>query len=161
MSVNFDELIKLPSEEIEAAEKPASPRTQARRVALQALYQWVMSGEEPYLIEKQFHQDGWFSDIDQDLFTELFRQVTDIAEDLDQVFAPFLDRSIKMINPVELTVLRIATYELQTQMQIPYKVVINEAIELTKRFGAHQAHKYINGVLDKVAKQLRPIEFSI
>lgn len=160
MNPNFDELIKLPSEEIDEPEEAATPRTQARRVALQALYQWVMNGDEPYLIEKQFSEAGWFSGIDRDLFVDLFRSVVNQAEDLDAAFEPFLDRSIKMINPVELTVLRLATYELQTQIQIPYKVVMNEAIELSKRFGAHQAHKYINGVLDKLAKELRPLEFS-
>ncbi|HEY9017314.1 transcription antitermination factor NusB [Thiomicrospira sp.] len=154
------DLIKQPSQEIEEQETQASPRTQARRVALQALYQWQVNQEEVYLIEKQFFEDGLLSNLDREWFRELLAQVSAQAEQLDEAYVQFIDRSAKLINPVERTILRMATYELQTQMQIPYKVVINEAVELTKRFGAEDAHKYINGVLDKVAKKLRPVEFS-
>lgn len=155
------DLIKQPSQEIEEQEVQASPRTQARRVALQALYQWQVNQEEVYLIEKQFFEDGQLSNLDREWFRELLAQVSAQAEQLDEAYVQFIDRSAKLINPVERTILRMATYELQTQMQIPYKVVINEAVELTKRFGAEDAHKYINGVLDKVAKKLRPVEFSV
>ncbi|WP_081835983.1 transcription antitermination factor NusB [Thiomicrospira pelophila] len=155
------DLIKQPSQEIEEQEAQASPRTQARRVALQALYQWQVNQEEVYLIEKQFFEDGQLSNLDREWFRELLAQVSAQAEQLDEAYVQFIDRSAKLINPVERTILRMATYELQTQMQIPYKVVINEAVELTKRFGAEDAHKYINGVLDKVAKKLRPVEFSV
>ena len=155
------DLIKQPSQEIEEQEVQASPRTQARRVALQALYQWQVNQEEVYLIEKQFFEDGQLSNLDHEWFRELLAQVSAQAEQLDEAYVQFIDRSAKLINPVERTILRMATYELQTQMQIPYKVVINEAVELTKRFGAEDAHKYINGVLDKVAKKLRPVEFSV
>lgn len=155
------DLIKQPSQEIEEQEEAqASPRTQARRVALQALYQWQVNQDEVYLIEKQFFEDGLLSNLDREWFRELLTQVSAQAEQLDEAYVQFIDRSAKLINPVERTILRMATYELQTQMQIPYKVVINEAVELTKRFGAEDAHKYINGVLDKVAKKLRPVEFS-
>lgn len=156
------DLIKLPSETIEEADEPqVSARSQARRVALQALYQWQLNQTELYLIEKQFFEDGFLSGLDRDWFHELLIQVSADAEQLDQAFSDYLDRSIKLINPVERTILRMATYELQTQLQIPYKVVINEAVELTKRFGAEDAHKFINGVLDKLAKKLRPLEFSV
>lgn len=155
------DLIKQPSQEVEEQEEQASPRTQARRVALQALYQWLVNQEEIYLIEKQFFEDGLLSNLDREWFRELLAQVSAQAEQLDEAYVQFIDRSAKLINPVERTILRMATYELQTQMQIPYKVVINEAVELTKRFGAEDAHKYINGVLDKVAKKLRPVEFSV
>lgn len=156
------DLIKQPSQEIEEQEEAqASPRTQARRVALQALYQWQVNQEEVYLIEKQFFEDGLLSNLDREWFRELLAQVSAESEQLDEAYVQFIDRSAKLINPVERTILRMATYELQTQMQIPYKVVINEAVELTKRFGAEDAHKYINGVLDKVAKKLRPVEFSV
>ncbi|MBE0492972.1 MAG: transcription antitermination factor NusB [Thiomicrospira sp.] len=155
------DLIKQPSQEVEEQEAQASPRTQARRVALQALYQWQVNQEEVYLIEKQFFEDGLLSNLDREWFRELLAQVSAESEQLDEAYVQFIDRSAKLINPVERTILRMATYELQTQMQIPYKVVINEAVELTKRFGAEDAHKYINGVLDKVAKKLRPVEFSV
>jgi N utilization substance protein B len=157
----LDELIKQPSQEIEEDEAPASPRTQARRVALQALYQWLVNHDEVYTIEKQFFEEGLLSGLDRDWFKELLNEVANQSQALDGIYGDYLDRNIKLINPVERTILRMATYELQTQLQIPYKVVINEAIELSKRFGAEDAHKYINGVLDKVAKQLRPIEFSV
>lgn len=156
---DLDELIKQPSQEIEEDEAPASPRTQSRRVAMQALYQWQVNFDEVYVIEKHFFEQGWLSGTDREWFNELLNSVAGQAEQLDLIFGEYLDRHIKLINPVERTILRMATYELQTQLQIPYKVVINEAIELTKRFGAEDAHKYINGVLDKVAKQMRPVEF--
>lgn len=158
---DLTDLIKQPSEEIEEQEVQASPRTQARRVALQALYQWQVNQDEIYLIEKQFFEDGLLSNLDREWFRELLDKVSADCEGLDQFYGQFLDRSSKLINPVERTIMRMATYELQTQMQIPYKVVINEAVELTKRFGAEDAHKYINGILDKVAKKLRPTEFSV
>jgi len=154
------DLIKQPSEEVvEAAEVKLSPRTQSRHLALQALYQWMLNQQELYLIEKQFSEEGWLSGCDRDWFRELIGEVVAQSEALDEVYAVMLDRSIKMVNPVERTILRIAVYELQTQMQIPYKVVINEAVELAKTFGAEDAHKYINGILDKIAKQQRPLEF--
>lgn len=155
------DLIKQPSIEVEEQEEAVSPRTQARRVALQALYQWQVNSSEIYLIEKQFLEQGLLSGLDRDWFRELLSEVSRSADELDQQYADFLDRSIKLINPVERTILRMAAYELQTQMQIPYKVVINEAVELTKRFGAEDAHKYINGVLDKVAQRLRPLEIGV
>lgn len=159
--VELDELIKQPSQEIEEDEAPANPRTQARRVALQALYQWLVNYDEVYAIEKQFSEAGYLTGTDKDWFKELLNEVANQSQALDGIYGDYLDRNIKLINPVERTILRMATYELQTQLQIPYKVVINEAIELSKRFGAEDAHKYINGVLDKVAKKLRPVEFSV
>lgn len=153
-------LIKQPSEEVvEPEEIKLSPRSLSRHLALQALYQWMLNQQELYLIEKQFSEEGWLSGCDRDWFRELVREVAAQSEELDAVYVEMLDRSIKMINPVERTIFRIAVYELQTQMQIPYKVVINEAVEMAKTFGAEDAHKYINGVLDKIAKQLRPLEF--
>lgn len=157
---NLADLIKLPSEEVaEPTAVKLSPRTQSRHVALQALYHWMLNQQELYLIEKQFAEEGWLTGCDRDWFRELIREVVDQSEALDAVYATCLDRSIKMINPVERTILRMAVYELQSQMQIPYKVIINEAVELAKTFGAEDGHKYINGVLDKLAKQLRPLEF--
>jgi N utilization substance protein B len=159
---NLAELIKLPSEEIvESQEIKLSPRSQSRYLALQALYQWMLNQQELYLIEKQFVEEGWMSGCDPDWFRELIRAVVADAQTLDDAFSPMLDRSIKMINPVERTILRMAVYELKSQQQIPSKVVINEAVELAKTFGAEDAHKYINGVLDKLAKQLRPLEFQV
>lgn len=155
----LSDLIKQPSQDVTEQDAPVSARTKARRAALQALYQWHVNASDLYQIEKQFFEAGWLSDLDRDLFHELLVQIAQQVESLDEEYAQYLDRHIKMLNTVERNILRIATYELKTQLQVPYKVVINEAVELTKRFGAEDAHKYINGVLDKVARQLRPLEF--
>jgi N utilization substance protein B len=158
--IDLKDLIKFPSEVIDEADQEVAARTLSRRAALQALYQWHFNQDESYLIEKQFMLDGLLTGCDRDWFKELLNEVTKQADALDRCYEPFLDRSIKMINPVERNILRLACYEFQAHMQIPYKVVINEAVELTKRFGAEDAHKYINGVLDRVAKQMRPLEFA-
>lgn len=146
--------------EIEEVETQVTPRTQARRVALQALYQWQMTHEIGHVIIKQFSEDGLLGDLDLELFRELLLQVSDNAEQLDELYAPMLDRSVSMIDPIEKAIMRIGVYELQSMPQIPYKVIINECVELSKRFGAEDGHKYINGILDKVAKTLRPLELS-
>ncbi|WP_127470961.1 transcription antitermination factor NusB [Thiomicrorhabdus aquaedulcis] len=146
--------------EIEEVETQVTPRTQARRVALQALYQWQMTHEIGHVIIKQFSEDGLLGDLDLELFRELLLQVSDNSEQLDALYAPMLDRSVSMIDPIEKAIMRIGVYELQSMPQIPYKVIINECVELSKRFGAEDGHKYINGILDKVAKTLRPLELS-
>jgi len=145
-------------EEIPQKEIQASPRTQSRRVALQALYQWQLNAEEPALIVKQFNEAGLLNGIDLPLFNDLVSQVVNQAEALDGLISPFLDRSIVRIDPVEKTIMRIGAYELQAKPEIPYKVIINECVELTKRFGAEESHKYVNGILDKLAQQIRTLE---
>ncbi|MDG6777776.1 transcription antitermination factor NusB [Thiomicrorhabdus sp. zzn3] len=145
-------------EEIPQEEKKVSPRSQARRVALQALYRWLMNADEPVVISRQFIEDGLLANADMELFNELLTQVSAQAETLDSVYEPMLDRAVTMIDPVEKTVLRMGVYELQNKLEIPYKVIINECVELAKRFGAEESHKYINGILDKVAQQLRALE---
>jgi len=151
-----------PGQGVEVVEKEGkvAPRTQARRVALQAIYQWQMTNESVPQIIKQFQEDELLQNLDFDLFKDLLSQVSTSAEDLDKQYAEYLDRSVSMIDPVERAILRMGSYELQTQMNIPYKVVINECVELAKRFGAEESHKYINGVLDKTAKQLRTSEMT-
>jgi N utilization substance protein B len=147
-------------EEIVEHEASVSPRTQARRVALQALYRWQMNADEPFVISKQFSEDGLLQDVDVSLFNELLNEVAAKATELDSVYGALLDRSVSMIDPVEKAIMRIGVYELQTKPEIPYKVIINECVELAKRFGAEDSHKYVNGILDKVAQQLRSLETS-
>ncbi len=149
-----------PGDGVEVAEEegPVSPRSQSRRVALQALYQWQMNHAEPFDIIKQFSEDGLLGDVDASLFRDLVNSVTGQVTELDAIFAPFLDRAVAMIDPVEKNILRMGVYELQSKPEIPYRVVINESVELAKRFGAEESHKYINGVLDKVALELRSLE---
>lgn len=146
--------------EIEEKEKPVSPRSQARRAALQAIYQWQMTNAAVLNIMQQFSEDGYLEKLDFDLFKELLATVTQESEQLDAIYADHIDRDIKRLDPVERAILRIGTYELRSKVEIPYRVVINEAVELAKRFGAEESHKFVNGVLDKVAKQVRQLEMS-
>jgi N utilization substance protein B len=136
----------------------AALRTRARRLAMQALYQWDMSGNNLSEIEVQFLEDEDFSKADKDYFHELLHQVPARLDEVEAAFTPYLDRPLKELDPVERSLLRLASYELLARVDIPYKVVINESVNLTKKFGADQAYKYINGVLDKTAQTLRAVE---
>lgn len=147
-------------EEVVEPEVRISPRSQARRTALQALYQWQVAGSDLFEITKQFNEDGRLEKSDVNLFQELVKEVIESADALDKIYADYLDRSVSMIDPVEKIILRIGVFELQSKPEIPYRVVINEAIELAKRFGAEDSHKYINGILDKAAQKIRSVEFS-
>ncbi len=147
-------------EEIIEKESRVTPRTQSRRVALQALYVWEMTNEEPDTIIKNFNEDERLADLEFDLFKELLANISQQAVELDALYADYLDRSVVMIDPIERTIMRMGVYELQNKPEIPYKVVINECVELAKRFGAEEGHKFINGILDKASKQLRPLELS-
>jgi len=142
-----------------AADKAsAALRTRARRLAIQALYQWDLSGSNLSEIEVQFFEDEDFSKADKDYFHELLHEVPARLDEVEAAFSPYLDRPVKELDPVERAVLRMASYELLTRIDIPYKVIINESVNLTKKFGAEQAYKYVNGVLDKTARQLRGVE---
>jgi N utilization substance protein B len=136
----------------------AAHRTRARRLALQALYQWDLSGNDLSAIEVQFHEDEDFSRVDRAYFHELLHQVPARLDEVEQSFVSYLDRPLAEIDPVERALLRMAAYELLVRIDVPYRVVINEAVNLAKKFGAEQAHKYINGVLDQAARELRPVE---
>jgi N utilization substance protein B len=140
------------------AKPQAAQRTRARRLAMQALYQWDMSGNNLSDIEAQFVEEEGFDKADADYFHELLHEVPAKLDVVEEAFVSYLDRPIKEIDPVERAVLRMASYELMTRIDVPYKVIINEAVNLTKKFGAEQAHKYINGVLDHAARQLRAVE---
>lgn len=126
-------------------------RRKARRLALQAIYQWQHNPSEN--IESQFRKECNPKKVDVEYFSELVNGVINNTAKLDEQMLPFLDRPIKAINPVELAILRIAIYELVYRSEVPYKVIINEALEAAKVFGAEQGFKYINGILDKVVKK--------
>ena len=136
-------------------------RNKARQAAVQALYQWQMTQQPPLDIEKSFISDTDLSGVDRAYFQELIREVPAQAQELDGLLAPHLDRPLAEIDPVERAVLRIGAYEFAYRLEIPYKVVLNEAVELTKTFGAEQGHRYVNGVLDKLAAALRPAEVAL
>lgn len=131
----------------------------ARRCAVQALYQWQLTGEDLTLIETRFLADQDLGKADPAYFRELVQQVPARAEEIDTVLTPFLDRPMPQVDPVERAILRIGGYELMQRPDIAYRVVINEAVELAKVFGAEQGHRFVNGVLDKVARAVRPVEF--
>lgn len=136
----------------------SSPRHQARRLAVQAIYQWHYNEALPEDVINEFLSTPQEFDFDQTYFKALVLGVITHAASLDQTFGEFLSRDIKELTPVELAVLRLATYELQYCLDVPYKVVINEALELNKTFGTSEGYRFVNGVLDKLAKQLREIE---
>jgi N utilization substance protein B len=133
-------------------------RRKARHYAMQALYQWQISRNPLNEIEAQFRTQFDFEHTDIDYFHELLHEVPARTGELETLFAPFLDRELKDINPVELSLLRMGAYELAHRIDVPFKVVINEAVALAKKFGAAESYKYINGVLDKLARQLRSVE---
>ncbi|NVJ49712.1 MAG: transcription antitermination factor NusB [Gammaproteobacteria bacterium] len=135
-----------------------SQRRKARHYAIQAVYQWQMSGNALADIENQFIETINPNKVEVPYFLALLRGTLTKLSNLDEQIAPHIDRDIEQIDPVERAVLRLAAFELAERQDIPYKVVINEALELAKVFGAEDGHKYVNGVLDKVAKDLRPLE---
>lgn len=136
----------------------AAERRKARHYGMQALYQWHMAGASPGEIEADFLEDYDFSNVDREYFQALLHDIPARVDSLDEQLAPLLDRSLDDLDPIEHTLLRMGLYELNERMDVPYKVVINEQVALAKKFGATDSHKYINGVLDKAARQLRKVE---
>ena len=147
-------------EEVPEDNTQITPRSQARRTALQALYQWQVNASDIHKIVKQFNEDNRLSNLDLELFNDLVNDISAEHEELDLLYAEFLDRKVAMIDPIEKAILRIGTYELKHSLSVPYKSVLDEAVELAKSFGAEASHKYINGILDKVAKNLRSTEIA-
>ena len=130
-------------------------RTAARQRVLQALYQWQLTGQDVQLIETQFFEEEEMQKVDISYFKKLLHGIPGEVGLLDVMFSPFLDRNVSQLDPIELAILRIGSYELKNCSDIPFRVVINEAVELAKVFGAEQSHKYVNGILDKLAHALR------
>jgi len=138
--------------------KSRSPRHRAREFALQGIYQWLLNHEDVAVIEAHIRQAHGFDKADQEHFDALiYGSIKDVAA-LRAVISPLLDRPITELSPVEHAALLIGAFELKNHLEIPYRVVINEAVELTKSFGGIDGHKYVNGVLDKLSGQLRQVE---
>lgn len=135
--------------------KPAA-RHRARECAVQALYSWQLSQNDIADVEYQFLAEQDVKDVDVMYFRELLAGVANNSAYLDGLMKPWLSRQLEELGQVEKAVLRIALYELSKRDDVPFKVAINEAIELAKTFGAEDSHKFVNGVLDKVAPELRP-----
>jgi transcription antitermination protein NusB len=137
---------------------PKSARRRAREVALQGLYEWLISGASPDAIDAHMREQEGFDKCDALHFDALLRGCIAQATEIDALLIQNLDRQTTRLSPVEHAVLMIGTYELRHCLDVPYKVAINEAVELAKSFGGTDGHKYVNGVLDKTALAVRPDE---
>ena len=136
---------------------PLAQRRKARRLVLQALYQWLMSGSDPLAISKQYREET-LGKVDWNYFEEVFSEIPGATQKLNESLEPLLDRDLAALDPIEKALLYLGTFELADRIDVPYRVVINECVQLAKIFGATDSHKYINGVLDKLASELRPAE---
>lgn len=141
-------------------QNPVHARKRARRLAVQALYQWQLADASLRDIETQFLEEQDFRQADVEYFRELLHQVPARLDEVDGALATHMERAVQEADPVERAILRVAAYELLARIEIPYRVVINEAVSLAKTFGATEGHKYVNAVLDRTARQLRAVEVS-
>jgi N utilization substance protein B len=139
-------------------ESPFEPRRRARRRALQALYQWQLNDDSAHSIIRQFIEEQNFDGVDQAYFEQLVREVIAQGEALDEKLKPHITRLDVNLDQMERVILRIGAAELVNHIEIPYRVVLDEAVELAHRFGAEQGHTFVNGVLDRLARETRPIE---
>jgi len=137
-----------------------SARRKARHYAMQALYQWEMAGASLSNIEAEFLTDNDMTRVDTEYFRDILRGVPRELSELDEMLEPCLSREMKEVTPVEKAILRLAAFELIHRIDVPYRVVINESVELSKKFGATESHKFINGALDKLAQRVRVVEIN-
>ncbi|MDO9598408.1 MAG: transcription antitermination factor NusB [Azoarcus sp.] len=134
-------------------------RRRARELALQGVYQWLLSGNSMTAVQKHLETDTESLDkLDRELFVSLLRGTLENADDLRTSFAPLLSRPVAELSPIEHAILLLGAHELRHNLETPYRVVINEAIELAKSYGGTDGHRFVNGVLDKLAAKLRPEE---
>lgn len=133
-------------------------RKHARNKVLQALYQWQISGEDLDWIKQHYMEEQGVSAGDEAYFLELLYQIPAEVKQLDETYRKFITNSEDRVDPIERNILRIATYEFIHHLEIPYKVVINEAVNLAKTYGADEGHKFVNGVLDPLSRQIRKLE---
>jgi N utilization substance protein B len=140
------------------SQKGAGARTRARELMVQALYQKQLAGHSTSDLISQFHEQVAYERVDQPFFDEQFPAISNSQENLEIKIDELIDRPLDQLDPVELAILLIGVYELESRADIPYRVVINECVNLAKRFGSIEGHKYINACLDKAAKSFREIE---
>jgi N utilization substance protein B len=141
-----------------ASSKGAGARTRARELLLQALYQKQVAGHSTDELVSQFHEQVAYDRVDKEFFDELLPAISDAQDDLEKTIDGLIDRPLKQLDPVELAILLIGVYELQARLDVPYRVVINECVNLARRFGALDSHKYINACLDAAAQSIREVE---
>jgi transcription antitermination protein NusB len=139
-------------------ERAGRARSLSRKLAMQALYQWQLTGQTAAELRNQYASDDGFGDSDAEYFRALIDGITEGAAELDATLGSLIDRPVEQLDPVERAVLLIGLYELGHRLDVPYRVVINEGIELAKRFGATDGHKFVNAVLDRAARSLRAAE---
>ncbi|MDG1179779.1 MAG: transcription antitermination factor NusB [Gammaproteobacteria bacterium] len=139
----------------------SAERHKARHYAVQALYRWHMNEQSSTDIEAEFRIDYDFAHVDLEYFQALLHGVVKTYAALDAYLEPLLDRKLDDLDAVELAILRMGLFELKERLDVPFKVVINESVSLTRKFGATDGHKYINGVLDKAARGLRTVELGL
>lgn len=136
-------------------------RVRARRSAVQACYQWLINQQPISAVIKEFENDRTeLKKADQEYFRDLLKGISRCSKELDETIEPLLDRPLADINPVERAILMLGTYELMHHQELPWRVIVNEAIELAKMFGAEQSYKYINGILDQAARRIRRSEIN-
>ena len=140
------------------SERPSRARSLSRRLAMQALYQWQMTGQSFPELRNQFATDEGYPEVDPEYFQQLLQGVVEGSAELDGMLAQWLDRPVAQLDPVEHAVLLIGVQELRQHPEVPYRVVLNEGVELAKKFGATEGHKFINAVLDRAARSLRAAE---
>ena len=133
-------------------------RSLSRKLAMQALYQWQLTGQSAAELRNQYASEEGFGDADAEYFRELLDGVTAGVVALDGTLSSLIDRPVAQLDPVERAVLMIGLYELGQRLDVPYRVVINEGVELAKRFGATEGHKFVNAVLDRAARLHRATE---
>ncbi len=138
----------------------ANARQLARQCAVQALYSWQLTDGDPFDIDAAFRIENDMDGVDVDYFRELLREIPRLREELDGHIIPLLARPLAEVDPVERAILRLGAYELKCRLDVPYRVAINEGVELAKRFGAEQGHRFVNGILDGMARELRGTELA-
>lgn len=141
--------------------KAIRAKQRARKLLVQALYQWLMTEQDLFEIETQFRMFNKLEKIDVDYFCRLLYEIPKEYVHIEKQIEPFLDRPTQELNPIERTILRIGAFELLYCLEMPYKVVLDEAISLTKEFGSQDGYKYVNGVLNNLAKKIRTVEIGL
>lgn len=135
-----------------------SGKRRARKLALQSLYQWLMAGTALSDIEAQFSAANNMDKVDGEYYRKLLYGVPKDLAAIEEALTPLLDRPIQSLNPIELSILRLCTFELFHCMEIPYRVILDESVSLAKAFGSQDGHRYVNGVLHNLAQTVRKIE---
>ena len=147
-----------PNSNNQGQKSQAKARGQSRRLAMQAVYQWQMTGDNITDIKQQFFEENNMSKIDSEFFSELVSGVASSISEIDPYLEKNMSRTVESVDPVERSVLRLAVYEFINRFDVPYRVVLNEAVNITKEYCAENSHAFVNGVLDKVAKEVRHLE---